>query len=268
MKMVAAARFGRAQKEMAESARFPAEIEKILFYAVRMKKAEWKQSRCIDTGVRSSFGSSRLGIVLITGDKGLCGDFNSNAARHCSKLLKEKAGSVHALFAIGKKSIDFAKKSGVRKRLDFPGVFSDLSFDSASKIGQSILETFNTNELTELTVVYNSFVSAARYTPSVVTVAPLNVGGHATAEEVSMDCEPLELDGDALFSLWFRSKLYFFMRSSCAAELAARITAMSNATKNAGTLIDKLTLDMNKARQAIITREIAEIVGTSEVLKE
>ncbi len=272
MKMVAAARFARAQREMVESSVFPREFEAVVRRFLKTVELNANIGRYVVKARNSEDLARRIGVVIITGDKGLCGDFNTSLLREADKLIKRNPGKVVSVCSIGKKACEWSRKTSQPERLDFPGIFSGLNFGIADKVVNEVLRVYNEKNLTELWIVSATFKSAIKREVAALQLLPLAVSGEQTEKEISreIDVEPAE-PAEVLKTLipqWLKGQLYKMIRHSYAAELAARMNAMDNATRNAGEFIETQTLEMNKVRQAVITREIAEITGTSEVMQE
>ena len=271
MKMVAAARFARAQRDMVDASVFSREFEPVVSRFLKTVELNASIGNYVLASRRVEDPSRRIGLIVITGDKGLCGDFNTALLREADKLVKRNSGKIFSVCSIGKKACEWARKSDKPERLDFPGIFSGLNFAIADKIVDEILRVYSEKELTELWVVSATFKSVIKREVAALQLLPLAISeassGTSTRE---IDVEPAE-SGEILKTLvpqWLKGQLYKMIRHSYAAELSARMNAMDNATRNAGEFIETQTLEMNKVRQAVITREIAEITGTSEVMQE
>ena len=272
MKMVAGARFSRAQRDMVESCLFPTELEPVVrrfLYSAELNKGT---SRFISLKKDEDNPARRVGLVVISGDKGLCGDFNTSLLREGDKFIKKQGGKVVYLVGIGKKASEWSKKSSVTAAKQYPGIFSALGFEVADRIGDEIMKAYHDQELTELWIVRSAFKSAIKREVAAVKVFPICVEDAGDRADLKKDIEVEPIETEIVLKTvvpqWLKSQLYMMMRHSYASELSARMNAMDNATRNAGSFIDTQTLEMNKVRQSMITREIAEITGTSEVMQE
>ena len=270
MKMVAAAKLRRAQ-EAAESGR-P--------YAARMSAVIASLAAKSD---RSSANPLLVGraddkihlLVIMSADKGLCGGFNGSITRAARKLIAQKQASGHKVlvYVVGRKAGDalgseisdkiFSRIEGVQG--------SHLTFGTASEIGQKIIDGFEAETFDSVSLVYNRFVNAITQTLTHTSLIPAEAD--ATDETVadgltaSYEYEPDEAEIlSALLPRNLATQIFSALLESSAAELAARMTAMDNATRNAGDMIDRLTLVYNRTRQANITKELIEIISGAEAL--
>lgn len=265
MKMVAGARFNKAQSFMNGSRRFYDEM----FSTFSQLVVSAEQSNTIKRFV--SFDNkpilTKTGLIIITGDKGLCGDFNSSVIKEAERTIKNPDNNISCIFTIGRKACDYFRKFTNLKIIEYPNVFSNLEFAFADRLGQEILKKFDGDQLTSVIAISSHFKSMIRKELTKTTLLPVIVD--KTVKSTGCLYEPL--DEDELLSstvpFVIKASLYKLLRESYVAELAQRMRAMDNATTNAGIIIDKITLEMNKARQANITRELTEIIGSNEVIK-
>ena len=270
MKMVAAAKLRRAQ-EAAESGR-P--------YAARMSAVIASLATKTDRSSASPLLVGRADdkthlLVIMSADKGLCGGFNGSIARTARKLIAEKQGSGHKVlvYVVGRKAgvalgseisdIVFSRIEGVQG--------SHMTFGNASEIGQKIIDGFEAETFDSVSLLYNRFVNAITQTVTHTSLIPAEV--EATEETIadgltaSYEYEPDEAEIlSALLPRNLATQIFSALLESSAAELAARMTAMDNATRNAGDMIDRLTLVYNRTRQANITNELIEIISGAEAL--
>jgi F-type H+-transporting ATPase subunit gamma len=176
---------------------------------------------------------------------------------------------VKVLLAVGKKAVEHYKNSGKAQKHTYAQFFNKFDFGMADKIGQDVLKAYQEEQLTSLIVVFSHFKSMIKQLVTSTRLLPIEPVQPEGMLHRCMIYEPLEEEEvlATLIPMYLKGRLYSMMRDSYAAELAARMRAMDNATRNAGNLIDTITLEMNKVRQAVITREIAEIIATNEVVK-
>ena len=269
MKMVAAAKLRRAQ-EAAESGR-P--------YATRMQAVIASLAANADKSSASELLVGRAAVkthllVIISADKGLCGGFNGSVARlakHEIDRLEAEGKSVQIYF-VGRKAAD-ALGSGISDRTfaRVEGVQgTNLGFESASEIASKIITGFEEGQFDAVSVIYNRFVNAITQEVTHTSLIPVQID--APEDEVSesaifYDYEPEEAEIlSALLPRNMSTQIFSALLESSAAELAARMTAMDNATRNAGDMIDRLTLVYNRTRQANITKELIEIISGAEAL--
>lgn len=205
-------------------------------------------------------------FVLFTTDRGLCGGFNSNVIRHLMQreLAKE---TEKAVICVGQKGFNFLKHTGVEVIADFANFGDKPGFLATTPITRLIREEFF--RFSEVRLIYNHFVNTMTQQVTEKTVLPFrfNLGQTAiTPREFIFEPSP-QLVLNRLLPRYLETIIYQTLLESIASEQSARMVAMKSATENAGELIDTLTLEFNKARQANITTEISEITGGAEALK-
>jgi len=266
MKMVAAAKLRRAQ-EHAESSR-P--------YTDTLRDTLARLS-AVAFDVRHPLLEKReeirkVGYVIVTADRGLCGAYNSNIIRAANTAMQEGAqGLEHGIIAVGRKARDFyRKRSGVDA--EFINLGDNITYADAKEIANYVIDAYENEELDEVNLVYAKFINTLRQVPTVTKLLPLEPPAQEDSEEeynIDYIYEPsAEEILLTLLPRYIGSQIYHAMLEGKASEHGARMTAMSNATENAGEIIESLTLEMNKARQAAITDEILDIVGGAEALNK
>jgi F-type H+-transporting ATPase subunit gamma len=265
MKMVAAAKFRRAQMRMFE----------LRPYADKMNAVLRNLSKGAESGLHPLLvvrPRKTVEVLLVSSDRGLCGAFNSNInramVRHVAELRNE--GFQVLVSAIGKKAVDYFKRRSIPLKRSRTGFSGRVSYLNAQEVAREIIEDYTNEVMDEVVLIYNEFksvvaqrVAFARLLP----MAPTEIeGGGETA--IDFIYEPSQ-EGiyNALLPKNVEIQIYRALLESQASEEAARMTAMENATKNANEMIDRLTLQYNKARQASITKELMDIVGGVEALK-
>lgn len=210
-----------------------------------------------------------IGVVSITSDRGLCGGFNANIIRTTEGFLKENAEKYDKirLSTVGRKGYEYFNR---RDMVDdhFPEVFLKLELARAREIGKKIVKDYIAHDLDEVLLVYNEFKSAISQKVVVERLLPLaTLEEREAAQEVDYIYEPGRKELlDHLIPRYVHSIIYRALLESWASEMGARMTAMENATNNATELIDSLTLQRNRARQAAITKELVEITTGAEAL--
>ena len=263
MKMVSAARLRRAQEAALAARPYAEKLEAIL------------QNLAAQSGEGSHpFLTPRpeaaTTLVLITSDRGLCGGFNSSLVRAAEAFLKDHADRNVRLVLIGRRGYDHFKRRDVPIDEEHVNLFGRLSADLAHDIGRRAGDRFRAGETDSLYVLYARFRSALVQVPTIdkiLPIAPAEPQAETTVPTLDYLYEPTPAELVAnLLERYVDMLLYRAMLESVASEHGARMTAMDNATNNAVEMIDRLTLDMNRARQAGITRELLEIVATSESL--
>jgi F-type H+-transporting ATPase subunit gamma len=265
MKMVAAAKLRRAQDA----------ITRMRPYAEKLQAVLSNVSASLDSseGVYSKQRTEkRVLIVAITSNRGLCGGFNSNVIKAVNHAMNKEGVEYHVL-PLGKKANEaFMKRSEcnpVGFNTDAWKIFDDLNFDRAQKIGEDIMNQFEAGQYDAVKMVYNRFVNAAVQDVMTEDFLPLaalpsNDEGLSGTEYIF---EPSQAEiVEEIIPSSLKVQLYKGLLDSNAAEHGARMTAMHQATENAGEMLRDLRISYNKARQTSITTEILEIVAGSEAL--
>ena len=208
-------------------------------------------------------------LVVITADKGLCGGFNSTLLRKASAYIRDADHEV-ALGLIGRKGRDFFVRRGFDVRYEDVNIFNNLRYTHAQAVARTAIEEFTTGSVANVYVLYNEFKSVLQQRVVVERLLPIprlgaDADDEATLADHLFEPTPVEIFDD-LLPRHVETQVFRAMLESAAAEHAARMTAMDAATRNAGEMLDNLTLYMNKMRQATITRELIEVVSGAEAL--
>lgn len=269
MKMVSAAKLRRAQEQMMSSRPYADGLRRMMATLARRVSPELHPL----LAEREEVG--KVDLVVITGDKGLCGAFNANVLKRAESVRKEheQAGHEVRLLLLGKKGADFYK---ARPHVEVFDKHTDISrgvdYTLASDVAEQLSHRFVTGETDHVELVYNRFKTTISQTLTRETLVP--VSAFADSEDDEEDDSNVELiyEPDAntlmqnLVPRFVSFELYQAMLESVASEHGARMAAMDNATRAAEDMIDELTLKMNRARQAAITTEIIEVVSGAEAL--
>lgn len=262
MKMVSAARLRRAQEAAVAARPYAEKLEAVLQNLA-------SQGATVSHPLLEAREEKTIDLILVTSDRGLCGGFNSNLIRMAEAFIREHPGQKVTVSFIGRKGFDYFKRRTVTMGEQHINLFGKMTSALAHEIGVRMSQRFLSGETDGVYVLYARFRSAVSQVPTINKVLPVasqeNVTGQ-TSLEYLYEPEPQELLA-TLLSRYVDMLLYRAMLESVASEHGARMTAMENATNNAVDMIGRLTLDMNRARQAGITRELLEIVSTSEALK-
>ena len=258
MKMVAAAKLRRSQEMVVASRPYAKRIKDVLARAAGAT-TETNHPLLEKREVKST------GYVLITADRGLCGGFNANLIRKANGELKEFNNP--RLVTVGRKGRDFFKKRGYEIVGEFTNLGESISFDAARVIAGFIVEKYLDGTFDEVYLVFSEFVNPLVQRPQTIKLLPLE-----TPEEEAGGGEYIfEPSADAVLNTllpkYIEVQVYRALLESKASEHGARMTAMDTATENAAEMIAKLTLQLNRARQAAITKEIAELVGGAAALE-
>lgn len=272
MKMVAAAKLRRAQ-DAAESARpYTGRMSDVI--AGLAAKANADSAPALLVGRADA--KTHL-LVVVSADRGLCGGFNGSITRAAREQIarQQAAGKKLLIYIVGRKSGDaLAGEMGgnIFERIEqVQG--SQVQYGSAAEIAAKIIDGFEAGQFDSVSMLYNRFVNAITQTVTHQSLIPVTVPDQAAAGEpsdgmvASYDYEPEEEELlAALLPRNIATQIFSALLESSAAELAARMTAMDNATRNAGDMIDRLTLVYNRTRQANITKELIEIISGAEAL--
>jgi len=267
MKMVAAAKLRRAQDA----------ITRMRPYAEKLQAVLSNVSASLDAG-DGVFSEKRevksILFVAITSNRGLCGGFNNNIVKAVRNGMNQTDATCHVL-PLGKKANDAFKKDTSLSPVGFDAeawqIFDDLNFDRAQIVAEHIMAQFECGQYDEVKIVYNRFVNAAVQTATVenfLPLEPMEEEAGATADNgTDYIFEPSQAEIiERIIPNSLKVQLYKGLLDSHASEHGARMTAMHQATENAGELLRDLRISYNKARQAAITTEILEIVAGSEAL--
>ncbi len=275
MKMVAAARMRRSQGAILAARPFASKMERMVRELALLQEREDAAAGSASTLHPFFNGRGRSGpelLILVTGDKGLCGAFNSNALRAAAEWLRERRGTKCCAIAVGRKGRDFLRRvrgQDLEVLAELVGVFPKIAFAHAELVGQAAIDAYLGKGVSKATILYNEFKSVAQQ--RLVTAALLPI----PQPEMVPDAVELPDYGfepgrakllEALLPRHVKAQLYRILLESQAAELAARMNAMDAASKNAKELREALNLQANRTRQALITKEIAELVGGAEAL--
>jgi F-type H+-transporting ATPase subunit gamma len=260
MKMVAAARLRRAQ-EAAERARPYAAKLTEMFAAVVAGLSEEAHP------LLARRPEQRIDLIVLTSDRGLCGGFNSNLLRQSETFRREHGEQALQLVLVGRKGLDYYRRQRVDPLFERTGVLTVPAVEVARALAEHVTARFAQDETDAVYLLYSRFQSAISQVPTVVRLLPVDAPAE-DASSVDYIFEPPrpELLG-RLLPRYVETRLLQALLESIASEFGARMSAMDNATRNASEMIDRLTLSMNRARQAAITTELMEIVSGAEALK-
>jgi F-type H+-transporting ATPase subunit gamma len=266
MKMVAAAKFRKAQTRILE----------LRPYADKMRSVLTGLSKTVDTGhpLLEIRPRRKVEIVVLTSDRGLCGAFNTNVMKVATKLIKElqSEGIEVTVSTIGKKGTDLFRRRGIKPRQSWMGLSGRIAYSNAQEIAKDITENYINEFFDEVILVYNEFKSVISQRVSIQKLLPLAAVSEEEKEKETVGEFLYEPSQQIIFERLLPKNLeiqiFRSLLESQASEEAARMTAMENATKAADDMISTLTLQYNKARQASITKELMDIVGGVEALKQ
>ena len=261
MEMIAASRLKRAQ-DAAQSARPYAEKLREVIGAIASAGG-------VQHPMLEKRPIKRTGYIVITSDRGLAGGYNANLLRKLMQMLREKHNNNPAefsIYVIGRKGRDFLRRRGVPIAYETTGLAAFPRFSDIKAIAATAVKAYENGEVDELILVYNEFRSAISQTPVDKTLLPLATD-ETKGATATYEFEPSpEAVLNHILPRYAETLVYSAVLEGKASEFGARMTAMSKATKNATTMINTLTLQYNRARQASITQEITEIVAGANAL--
>jgi F-type H+-transporting ATPase subunit gamma len=267
MKLVAAAKLRRAQERILAARPYAGKMSELLGNLVSAASG--------GDGVPHPLLEQREGprrqIVIITADKGLAGAFNSNVIRRALEFVRQSNTAEVTLVVVGRKARDFYRRRPWTIKRDMIGFWDRLAYTHASELADYFMQQYLDGEVDEVHLVYNEFRSVVVQRPVREQLLPIprKAEGDADAAPVDYLYEPdPKAILDALLPRHVRTQVFRALMESLAGEYGARMTAMEAATKNAKEMIDVLTIQFNKARQEKITKELLDIVGGAEALKQ
>ena len=214
----------------------------------------------------------RVGVVLMTADRGLCGSFNVNLINTAVKFIREKeaAGIEVSLICVGRKGRDFFRRRKREMLAQYVDVWNKFDFSNAVTVAREIMNAFLTGGVQEVHLIHSSFINMGIQRPKMVQLLPIKPSeaeAEAGGSTEYLFEPPMEQFLEYLLPKYINVLVYHGFLENSASEYAARMTAMDNAQANCKEMITTLSLIMNKARQAAITRELMDIVGGAEALK-
>lgn len=291
MRLVAAAKVRRAQEQVTATRPFADTLAQVLYNLQGRLKFE-----DVDLPLFKQREVDCVGLLVITGDRGLCGGYNSTLIRRTEQRIKElKAEGVnYKLVTVGRKATQYFERRQAPIDKSYIGLEQIPSSAEASKIADELLSLFLSESVDRVELIYTKFVSLISSKPVIQTLLPLTTQGLEVqddeifrlttrggdfqverekvttpvvtfSQDMIFEQNPVQIL-DALLPLYLNNQLLRALQESAASELAARMTAMNNASENASELVGSLTLEYNKARQAAITQELLEVVAGANAL--
>ena len=256
MKMVSAAKLRRAQDAMFAARPYARKMMEVLNELAARAPAHAHP-------LLEERGDARILLVVVTSDKGLCGGFNANLIRAAARFIEEHRAHDLSLDLVGRKGRDYFKRRALKVRTERVGVFQALKFTTAQTIAREATEVFTAGKADRVYLLYNEFKSVIAQKITVEQLLPIP-RAHIDPKEPPLDYL-YEPGPEGIFASILprhvETQVWRALLESAAAEHGARMTAMDAASKNAGEMIQSLTLYMNKVRQAAITKEIIEVVS-------
>ena len=268
MKMVAASKLRRAQERIVNARPYAQQMQRVL--ASVASRVDPSVHPLLIAHERRP--GSRTLVIVVTGDKGLCGSFNTNVIKGAAGYITGSAEAC-SLGLVGRKGRDFFGRRGFAVLFEQIGIFQRLRFDAAQTIARTAIDAFVADQVGRVVLVYNEFKSVMTQRVVVDRLLPIR---RADVETEQASPPPNQVDYlyepspqeifDQLLPRYVEAQIYRALLESNAAFFAAQMTAMDTATKNSADMISSLTLYMNKVRQAAITREIIEVVSGAQAL--
>ena len=256
MKTVAAAKLRRAQERVFSARPYAGQLRNVLGnLTVRLEH--------IAHPLLDIRPEERILFVIVTADRGLCGAFNSNIIRVAQSFMREHSRQTLSLAMVGRKGRDFFRRRGFTIHSEFVNIFSRLDYGHAKDISENVVRAYSNAEVDAVYVVYNEFKSVIQQRVVVEELLPLS-RAELRETEPQLDYvfeQPPQEIFNRLLPRYVEIQIYRALLESAASEHGARMASMDTATRNAGEMIDLLTLNMNRIRQAAITREIIEVVS-------
>ena len=262
MKVVSAAKLARAQQAISAARPYAEKLRDVLGSVASGVEADAHPLLVRRESVR------KLDLVLFSSDRGLCGGFNSNVIKFAESQVAERGEALveTRVIPVGRRGGDYFRRRGHEFPAQYTGLATPTPEDAAG-IARLAMQRYRAGETDEVVLVYSEFGSAVRQTPRAETLLPFAAGESADSAGGGYEIEP---DAETLLALLLPRAVEFgifrALLESAASEHGARMSAMDAATNNCQELVESLTLDMNKARQAAITQELSEIVGGAEAL--
>src|SRR5262245_56344524 len=265
MKLVAAAKLRRAQERVTAARPYANKMVELLGGLVGHTEGDAHPLLA-----RRTTGRKRL--IVVAADKGLCGAFNSNVLRASLAFLREHVEADLTLVVVGKKARDFYRRRQWPVKAEMLGFFDRLAYSHAQEIAGDVIQAYLAEEVDEVHLIYNEFRSVAVQRVKREQLLPIQPDAERAPGEAGIGDYIFEPSADAILAALLprhvTTQVFHALMESIAAEYGARMTAMESASKNAKEMIDVLTIQYNKARQERITKELLDIVGGAEALRQ
>ncbi|MFH0792435.1 MAG: ATP synthase F1 subunit gamma [bacterium] len=271
MEMVAAAKLRRAQQILSAGRPYARKLQELLGHLAEGQSTAGNP-------LFEQREAKNILLVLFTSDRGLCGAFNNHLIRLAEEFLKSYSPDKVRLICVGKKGYDYFKKRRWEIVDQITNLGGSLKAEESNALAEKLREVFLSRRADEIHILYNSFISTVRYRPVRELFLPLRPEALLGQKQTQVEVKKETLDYifepsprrvfDLLLPRYLNSKIYITFAEEFAAEHSARMIAMNSATNNCEELMDQLTLRLNKARQSSITRELLDIVGGAEALRD
>ena len=262
MKMISAAKLRRAQDRALAARPYGAMLQQML---ANVAEAAGQSPDSGGHPLLAVRPEKKVLLIVVSADRGLAAAFNTNLLKMAQRFVADNRDKELTFETIGRKGRDFFRKRGEKITGEYLDMMKQLSVEYADKIANSVIERFASGEVDAVYLFTNEFKSVMASNLSQTRLLPIEVPASAASVDYIYEQKPEQLLG-SLLPKYVKGQIYRALLESVAAEHAARMTAMDAASSNANDMIDKLTLYMNRVRQASITREIIEIVSGAAAL--
>ena len=265
MKMISAVKLRKSQERLVSLRPYATKLLEVVHGVVnRLQQDENAPKSPLAQAFLAPREERHIRVMVVAGDKGLCGGFNANLLKLADSLFRERRDDIVQLDVVGKRAADWARKHGLKTKREFistplPGL-SAIAHDAAAEA----IRQYEAGEIDALYMVYNYFTSPVSQTPTVLKIFPMPLEKRTETHKAEipplLEPDPVTVL-EALLPQFVETELIRSLLESTASEHGARMSAMDKASSNAAEMIDRLTLHMNKIRQASITNQIIEIVS-------
>jgi len=263
MKMVSGAKLRRAQDRVLSARPYARMMHDLLS---NVAAAAARTGDGVEHPLLAVRREERIQLILLTADRGLAGAFNTNLIKAAQQFVAGRAEAQVEMVLVGRKGADFFRKRNARITAEKIGIFNKIRYADAQEVAKVVSQRFADGEVDSVYLIFNEFKSVMAQKLTQARVLPIEVPEKARAVEYILEQTPEQLL-NGLLPRYVEGMIYQALLESSAAEQAARMTAMDAATSNAADVIDRLTLFMNRVRQASITKEIIEIVSGAAALE-
>lgn len=262
MKMVSAAKLRRAQERVVAARPYAASLRALLSKVA----AAAKEVDGVQHPLLASRSEKRIQLILLTSDRGLAGAFNANLIKAAQRFVADRPDAQVEMILLGRKGAEFFRKRQAAITADRIGIFNRLKYADAQEIAKLVSERFANDEIDAVYIIGNEFKSVVSQKLTESRILPIEMPTQGEPIDYILE-QPAEQLLNSLLPKYVESTIFQALLESSAAEHAARMTAMDAASSNAADVIDRLTLYMNRVRQASITKEIIEVVSGAAALE-
>jgi F-type H+-transporting ATPase subunit gamma len=264
MKMVSAAKLRRAQDRVVAARPYARLLDDVLSDLAAAAQADPNVG---DNPMLAQREEKRIELLFFTSDKGLAGAFNSNLLKASLRFYSEHPDAEISLVLLGRKGRDFYRKRNATILAEYVNVLNKVQYQDAAEIARTTIERFRNGEIDSVYLLNNEFKSVILQRLSVKKLLPVKLPEKPVEHDTIFEQPPLEML-ERVLPRFVETEIYRSMLETSAAEHAARMTAMDAASNNAADVIETLTLNMNRVRQAAITKEIIEVVSGAAAAEE